>query len=187
MNYLERSVSDTGFIKIAKKDPVASPNYGRMAYNVAAAPFRIGSKIYNSVGDRAQNHMLAGGGLFAAGAIGAPYAGEAYHRATDRVSRLGGKRYSYLRGKNVYKSPLRQRFRAGKKLMLAGLATKGAIDYADAIQKGRVTSADGLVGAGMAAAGGLAGMRLLGRRGAGIGAAIGLGTKILNDYRTNKV
>ena len=186
MNHLERSITNTGFSKIAKKDG-APPDYGRMAYNVAAAPFRLGSKIYNSVGERGQNHMLYGGGLFAAGAIGAPYAGEAMHRATDRVSRLGGKRYSALRGKNVYRSPLRQRFRAGKNLMLAGLATKGAIDYGDAIRRGKVTSTDGLLGAGMAAAGGLAGLRLAGRRGAGIGAAIGLGTKIYNDYRTNKV
>jgi len=185
MNYLERSITDTGFSKIASE--AASPNYGRMAYNLAAAPFRVGSKIYNSVGDRAQNHMLAGGGLFAAGAIGAPYAGQAYTSATSRISRLGGKRYNPIRGKYTYRSPFRQRFRAGKNLMLGGLGAKAMFDYARGMDKGTITSWDALGGAAGIGAGFGAGYRLAGRRGAGIGAAIGLGAKMFYDYKKGKV
>lgn len=156
MNYLERSISDTGFTKLSSVG------------SAVAAPFKGVANMYSNASNDGKSYMGLGGGGFVLGTLAAPYAGQAITNITGQRSRMGGmlakpKDLGRIAGipigKIRTKSTLRGRMLGGKRVAGALMGTKLLADYAGGLSRGSLDKKD-LIQAGAFS---------------GIGAAIGAG------------
>jgi hypothetical protein len=157
MNYLERSISDTGFTKLSSVG------------SVVAAPFKGVANMYNSVGDDGKRYMGLGGGGFVLGTMAAPYAGQAITNITGHRSRMGGMRAKPINLGNVpgtkipigqikTKSTLRGRMLGGKRLAGTLVGGKLVYDYMKGLDKGSIDKKDLIQAGAFSGIGAAAGM-----------------------------